>query len=119
MQETLDAVLAGKNGIGKITKFDTDEFQVKYAAEIKDLDLEEHVNKKDIRRNDLSMIYGVIAGREALADSGLNPESWADDCRASVLLSSGIGGLNTLQDEVIRGYEQGFNRISPFLPEIH
>lgn len=111
--DTWESVKAGKCGIAPITRFDTTEFKVKLAAEVKDLDRVEILGVKEAKRMDLYCQYACIAAMEAARDSGLEfPPKDADRC--GCIISSGIGGLSTIVDEECKGGERGYKFISPY-----
>lgn len=106
----------GVSGIDFITKFDTEEFKVKIAGEVKDFDYEQYGPKKDLKRNDLFTIYALAAATQAMNDSGLDMEK-EDANKVGVMIGSGIGGLGTIQDNVIRLNEKGPSKVAPlFIP---
>ena len=113
VQESWENVKAGACGIGPITKFDTTDFPVKLAGEVKNLDVEELIGKKEAKRMDRYTQLAVIAAKEAVADSGLDFAN-EDTDRCGVIVSSGIGGLSTIEAEHAKGMEKGFNKVSPF-----
>ena len=113
VDETWDAVKKGKCGIGPITHFDTSELKVKLAGEVKNLDVEEILGAKDARRMDAFTQYACVAAKEAFEDSGLDMEK-EDADKIGCIVSSGIGGLNTIATEHSKGEEKGYSRISPF-----
>lgn len=116
VEETWSSVLEGKCGIDKITHYDTEGRKVTLAAEIKNFVPEEHMEKSRLRKLDPFVMYALVAAREAVKDSGLCVEN-EDLNRCGVIVSSGIGGLTTIQNEAQRGAEKGFDRISPhFVP---
>lgn len=106
------AMLAGKNGIGPITRFDTENYKAKLAAEVKDFDPRAHLEKAEINRTDRYAQYALVAAAEAVAQSGLigalPPE------RVGVYFGSGIGGLETLSAEHRKLLEKGPRRVSPY-----
>ncbi len=107
---------AGVCGIDYITAFDTENFKVKIAGEVKNLDLTQHFDKMTIRRSARFTQLATIAAREAMADSGLNIAE-EDAFRCGVNVSTGIGGLPTIEAEHSRGLEKSFDRVSPlFVP---
>lgn len=108
-----DGIKNGVCGIDMITRFDTTDYKVKIGAEVKDFDAEKYMNKKDIKRNDLYSVYAMAAAAQAIEDSGLKI---TDDnaLRTGVIVGSGIGGLITMQEQVIRLNEKGPSRVSPF-----
>lgn len=107
----------GVSGIDYLKKFDTTDFKVKIGAEIKDdFDWEKYVTKKDLKRNDMFTIYGVCAAVQALEDSGIDMEK-ENALRVGVMVGSGIGGLPTLEENVIRLHDKGPSKVSPlFVP---
>ena len=111
-----EAVKAGKCGIGRITHFDTDKSAVKLAGEVKDFDAESIADKAELRKMDDFTIYALAAADEAVKDSGIDFNK-EDTLRCGVILSSGIGGLTTIQRECLRGENKGYDRVSPhFVP---
>ena len=111
-----DGLKNGKNGIGYITKFDTTDYKVKIAGEVKDFNAELYVNKKETKRNDLYSLYAVAAATQAVEESGLNLEE-IDHDRFGVIIGSGIGGLQTIQEQVTKLCEKGPSKVSPlFIP---
>ncbi len=111
-----EAVKAGKCGIGKITHFNTDNSAVKLAGEVKDFDAEGIVDKAELRKMDDFTIYALAAADEAVKDSGIDFDK-EDTLRCGVIVSSGIGGLTTIQRECLRGESKGYDRVSPhFVP---
>lgn len=111
--ETWKAVKAGECGIGFITRYDTTNMKNKLAAEVKGFDPENYIEKRDVRKLDRFVWYAVAAAREAMKSSGLEIEK-EDPYRCGVILSSGIGGFRTIQQECIKGEEKGYDKISPF-----
>lgn len=106
----------GEIGIGPITKFDATETGVTLAAEVKDFPFDKYFVKKDAKRMDLVSLYGIYAAMEAVAMSGIKTES-IDVDRFGVMVGSGIGGLQTIQDQVIRMHDKGPKRVAPlFIP---
>lgn len=106
----------GEIGIGPITKFDATETGVTLAAEVKDFPFDKYFVKKDAKRMDLVSLYGIYAAMEAVAMSGIQTES-IDVNRFGVMVGSGIGGLQTIQDQVIRMHDKGPKRVAPlFIP---
>lgn len=97
MKDTWQALLAGKNAVDEISYFDTTNYRVKIAAELKNFKVEEHVNYKEIRRTDYHQHYIIAAAKEAIADSGFEvTEENAN--RASTFIASSTGGLKRYQE---------------------
>ncbi|OGC11964.1 beta-ketoacyl-[acyl-carrier-protein] synthase II [candidate division WOR-1 bacterium RIFOXYA12_FULL_52_29] len=106
-------LVAGKSGIDKITRFDTSGFDVKIAAEVKDFDPSQYLDKKDARRLVRFIQFAVAASRLAASDAGLviGPDNAND---IGVTIGSGIGGLDFLEEAARTLHEKGPSRISPF-----
>ncbi len=116
VEETWEGIKNKKCGIDKITLFDTEGFKTSLAAEVKNIDFSEHFETKQIKRTDRSSLLAIIAAREAFKDSGITSEN-TDLDRVGVFVSSGIGGLNTLQEQCEVNCLKGNNRVSPmFIP---
>lgn len=116
VEETWEGIKNKKCGIDKITLFDTEGFKTSLAAEVKNIDFSEHFEPKQIKRTDRSSLLAIIAAREAFKDSGITSEN-TDLDRVGVFVSSGIGGLNTLQEQCEVNCLKGNNRVSPmFIP---
>ena len=103
----------GVCGMDQITRFDVTDFKVKLAAEVKNLDIESYMNKKEAKRLDRFSQLAMIASKQAFLDSKLNINEM-DEHRFGVILSSGIGGLQTIENEKEKGMQKGYERISPF-----
>ena len=111
-----EAVKAGKCGIGRITHFDVEGWNVTLAAEVKDYDPTTFMERSEVRKTDAFTLFALGAAKEAMEDSGLDAEK-EDRERIGVIVSSGIGGLGTIQREVLRGEDKGYERLSPhFIP---
>lgn len=111
-EEVKEGLLAGRNGIGTITKFDAAPFKAHLAAEVKNVDLSEKIGKKEARRMDRFTQLAVVAAEEAVNQAGLK-ESY-DPFEVSVLISSGIGGLETMETNLETYLNKGPGRVSPF-----
>ena len=103
----------GVNGIDLITKYDTSSQKAKLAGEIKDYHPEQYFDKKEIKKYDTFTQYAVIASREAMEQSKLDINK-TDASRSGVIISSGIGGLDMIEEMHSRGLAKGFDRVSPF-----
>jgi 3-oxoacyl-[acyl-carrier-protein] synthase II len=112
-EDTWQNLIAGKSGVGPITLFDTTDFSVHIAAEIKDFDPRDFLDRREVRRQDRFEWIANIAANEAIADSGLEvtPEN---SHRIGVAISSGVGGIETFIEQTIILHEEGPRRISPF-----
>ncbi|GGE25896.1 beta-ketoacyl-ACP synthase II [Streptococcus himalayensis] len=103
---------AGKIGIGPITKFDTSEYSVHNAAEIKDFPFDKYFVKKDTNRYDWYSLYALYASLEAVEHANLELEN-LDKERFGVIVASGIGGIQEIEEQVIRLHEKGAKRVKP------
>ena len=106
-------LLAGKSGIGPVTKFDATGYRCTIAGEVKGLDTEAIVGPKEAKRLDLFCHYAVVASDEALAQAGLLHNETLDPTRAGVIVSSGIGGLTTIEEQIRALAEKGPKGVSP------
>ncbi|WP_025725270.1 beta-ketoacyl-ACP synthase II [Acholeplasma granularum] len=113
VDESFDAIIKGENGIDNITLFDTNNSKVKIAGELKNINFEDYLDKKEIKRSDRVMVLGTIAAIQAYKDSGLTPENY-DPYRFGIYVTSGIGGLNTMEEDISTKALRGVDRISPF-----
>ncbi len=112
-QVSFAAARQGACGVDKITAFDVSDHKVKLAAEVKNLRVEEHLDKKEARKLDRFTQFALIAAQEAMQDSGLKLEQ-EDRARIGVSVSSGIGGLSAIEREHSKGLDHSFDRVSPF-----
>lgn len=114
--ETWDSAKAGTCGISEITLYDTSNQKVHLAGEVKNFNPEEWIDKREIRKMDRYSQLAAAAAEQAIRDSGLVIEN-ENPYRCSVSVSSGIGGLGTIETEHARGEQKGFDRVSPhFIP---
>jgi 3-oxoacyl-[acyl-carrier-protein] synthase II len=111
--ENWNNLINGKSGIGLLTKFDTSEFPVKIAGEVKNFNPEEFVDKKDIKRYDEFIIFALAAAEIAFKDSGMDLEK-IDKERFGVIIGSGIGGFKSTEDTKAAYIAGGLKKISPF-----
>ena len=106
------SLLAGKSGIGPVTKFDATGYRCMIAGEVKGLDTEAIIGPKEAKRLDLFCHYAVVASDEALAQAGLTEAQGIDETRAGVIVSSGIGGLTTIEEQIRSLAEKGPRGVS-------
>ena len=117
VQALWDAVMGRACCIGPVTRFDTADYDVHIAAEVRDFDAAEHgITKKEARRFERFVQYAIVASDEALAQSGLNLEA-EDTARIACVFGTGIGGIDELQSGFFTLAEKGPKRVSPlFIP---
>ena len=96
--EFWDGLIAGKNGVEPITHFDASKFDTQFAAEVKNFNQENYFDKKSVKRLDRFSQFGIASSVQAIEDSNINLEK-IDKDRAGVIFGSGIGGIETLQNE--------------------
>jgi beta-ketoacyl-acyl-carrier-protein synthase II len=114
--ETWRAALAGESGIGWISTFDTEGLPVRVAGEVRGFDPTQVVSAKEARKLERNVLFGVAAGREALADAGLNG---FDPTRVGIVFGSAIGGVPGILEQADTLRERGPDRVSPnFLPNV-
>jgi len=113
VEEFWNSIKEGKNGISLISKFDTTNLDTKVAAEIKEFDPTKYIEKKEAKRMDRYTQYALSATKMAIENAGLNFED-EDKFRVGVVVGSGIGGIETLEDQHSVYLEKGPGRVSPF-----
>ncbi len=117
----LNAV-AGKSGAAPITHFDASKFKTQFACEVKDYNPADHFDRKKLRQLDLYAQYGIVAARQAVADSGIEEASNLDRDRVGVIVAAGIGGLHTFEEEAgyyaVNGAEMGPKYNPFFIPKM-
>ena len=112
VEEFWNGIKEGKCGIDEITRFDTSDFKVKLAGEVKGFSVEDYIDKREAKRMDRFSHFAIVASREAWKDSGLNREK-EDMTRVGVIVGSGIGGIGTIEKDIQKMFEKGPDRVSP------
>jgi 3-oxoacyl-[acyl-carrier-protein] synthase II len=107
------SLLAGRSGVRRVTLFDPAGFASQIGAEVRDWDAAQHMDPKEVRRNDRYTHFGCVAARQAVADSGIEMAK-ADGDRVGVIIGSGIGGMYTFESQLKVLTERGPRKVSPF-----
>ena len=114
IEEFWNNLIIGKSGAAPITYFDTEKFKTKFACELKDFNVLDFLDRKEARKMDRFTQYAMVASEQAILDSKLDLDS-IDNYRSGVIWGSGIGGIETFQDEVINfASGDGTPRFNPF-----
>ncbi len=113
VESTWDALLAGRSGAGPITKFDASRLQVRFACEVKGFDAGRYMDRKEARRFDLFAQFALAAAHQAVTQAGLEGKFPAPE-RTGVIIGSGIGGMQTFEDNCSAYLTKGPDRVSPF-----
>lgn len=114
LQEYWDGLKNGKSGAAPITYYDTEKHKTKFACEVKNFNVEDFIDKKEVRRLDKFAQYAIVASDEAIKDAGISLEN-VNKYRVGVIWGAGIGGLQTFQDEVMNyAAGDGTPRFNPF-----
>ncbi len=106
-------LLEGRNGVHRVAHFDPKDFASQMGAEVRDWDPAQHMDPKEVRRNDRYTHFGVVAATQAVKDSGLDMAK-ADGDRVGVIIGSGIGGMHTYETQLKTLWERGPRKVSPF-----
>ena len=115
IEEYWNGLVNGQSGADMITHFDTEHFRTKFACEVKNFDIENFINRKEARKMDRFCHYAIASADEAMADSGLNEDTSLNKERMGIIWASGIGGLETFQNEV-KAYSTSATGIPKFNP---
>ncbi|KGR90568.1 3-oxoacyl-ACP synthase [Ureibacillus massiliensis 4400831 = CIP 108448 = CCUG 49529] len=112
-EETWANVKAGKSGVGPLTRIDAEKFPAKVAAEVKDFDIEQYIERKEARKMDRFTHYALASAMMAVKDANLEITE-ANANRIGVWIGSGIGGMETYENQFVTFQERGARRVSPF-----
>ena len=115
VKEYLDGLREGRSGANLITRFDATNFKTNFACEVKDLDVEAFIDRKEVKRLDEYSVFAMISADEAIADAGISVEN-IDPLKIGVIVGSGIGGLRSLEKEIEEfATGNGIPRYNPFM----
>ena len=106
-------LVGGKSGAGPITRFDASDYETRFACEVKDFSFEGKIDRKDAKRMDRFVQFAVVASHEALRSAGLG-DNLPDAERVGVIVGSGIGGMETFEEQHTNLLQKGHRRVSPF-----
>ncbi|ADG68389.1 3-oxoacyl-(acyl-carrier-protein) synthase 2 [Planctopirus limnophila DSM 3776] len=115
LSEFWDNICSGKSGVSRLERFDPSEFKVNFGGEIKDFHPEEHFDPKEMKRLDRFCQFAMAAADKAIKQSGIDFKSYTDPYRCGVIVGSGIGGLNEIEEQHARLFDRGPSRVSPFM----
>lgn len=113
LDENWTAVLAGTSGVAPIETFDVSAFSTRFAASVKDFDPSPYMPAKEARKMDMFLQYGMVAGMQAMQDSGLEVND-AEASRIGACIGSGMGGIQAIENNAMLIAEKGPRRVSPF-----
>ncbi len=113
-EESWQSALKGQTGVGPVTLFDASNFPVKLAAEVKNFEPEKYLDRKEVRRQDRFELLAAVAALEAIQQSGASFDTEEGSLRTGVAISSGVGGLQTIIEQVLILDKEGPRKLSPF-----
>jgi 3-oxoacyl-[acyl-carrier-protein] synthase II len=113
VESTWSGLLAGRSGAGPITKFDPGRLQVRFACEVKGFDAAQYMDRKEARRYDLFAQFALAAAHQAITQAGLEGKFPSSE-RTGVIIGSGIGGMQTYEENCSIYLTKGPDRVSPF-----
>ena len=113
-EQSWESVINGKSGIGMLTRLDREQFPVSIAAEVKDFDIEQYIERKEARKMDRFTQYALAASIMAMKDAGLEQLDEELSYRTGVWIGSGIGGMETHEQQYDMFQKRGVRRVSPF-----
>lgn len=114
VEKTWEGLVAGQSGIAHVTRFDTSELRTTFAGELKGFDAQDHLDRKEARRLDPYIQYALVATEQAIDDAQLVLED-EEPQRIGVIIASGIGGIQSLVENIDTVEQKGLRRLSPFL----
>ncbi len=116
VQEFWDSIINGRSGIAPVTRFDTTRYRTRIAGEVKNFNITDYMSEKEARRLDMFCHYAIAAADESIKDAGISPKlEGMDPTRVGVIVGSGIGGMQTFEQQCNILYNRGPEKSSPFL----
>jgi 3-oxoacyl-[acyl-carrier-protein] synthase II len=113
--EFWDRLCAGKSGISRLERFDCSDFKVNFGGEVKDFHPDDHFDSKEAKRLDRFSQFALAAAQKAVLQSGIDFKQVDDPYRCGVIVGSGIGGLNEIEEQHAKLFDRGPTRVSPFM----
>lgn len=113
--EFWERLCAGKSGVGRLERFDCSDFKVNFGGEVKDFRPDDHFDSKEAKRLDRFSQFALAGAQKAIQQSGIDFKSVADPYRCGVIIGSGIGGLNEIEEQHAKLFDRGPSRVSPFM----
>ena len=113
--EFWEKLCAGKSGVSRLERFDCSDFKVNFGGEVKDFRPEDHFDGKEAKRLDRFSQFALAAAQKAVRQSGISFPAEPDPYRCGVIIGSGIGGLNEIEEQHAKLFDRGPSRVSPFM----
>ncbi len=113
--EFWDKLCAGKSGVSRLERFDCSDFKVNFGGEVKDFRPEDHFDGKEAKRLDRFSQFALAGAQKAVRQSGIDFSAEPDPYRCGVIIGSGIGGLNEIEEQHAKLFDRGPSRVSPFM----
>ena len=115
VSEFWERLCAGKSGVGRLERFDCSDFKVNFGGEVKDFRPEDHFDSKEAKRLDRFSQFALASAQKAIQQSGIDFPNEPDPYRCGVIIGSGIGGLNEIEEQHAKLFDRGPSRVSPFM----
>ena len=115
LPEFWERLCAGKSGVSRLERFDCSDFKVNFGGEVKDFKPEDHFEGKEARRLDRFSQFALASARKAVRQSGIDFSKESDPYRCGVIVGSGIGGLNEIEEQHSKLFDRGPSRVSPLM----
>lgn len=115
VSEFWERLCAGKSGVGRLERFDCSDYKVNFGGEVKDFRPEDHFDPKEAKRLDRFSQFALASAQKAIRQSGIDFKNEVDPYRCGVIIGSGIGGLNEIEEQHTKLFDRGPSRVSPFM----